>query len=120
MRIVKEVINAGAVAASTNFTAYNMDHLHGFSAIVNLTGSSSLNGTLKLQVSNNAFLDNVNNNPDPNAVWADQPGSTYTVTADGVYAWDLTATDFGAVRVVYTRTAGSANMVIYIRAKGII
>ncbi len=119
MRIIKEVLTAPAQATSLNFQPYNTDYLQGYSMIVSIANQSSLNGTLKIQVSNNAFLDNVNNNLDPNAVWDDLPGSTNTITTNGTVSYNVSDVQYGAFRLVYTRTAGTADFTVYVRAKGI-
>lgn len=78
----------------------------------------TITGTLKLQISNNAFNGNVNNNPDANAVWVDYTSSSQAVSGAGSVAWNVADVYFKAVRVVWTRTAGTGTISTILHAKG--
>lgn len=78
----------------------------------------ALAGTLKLQASNNAFLDNTNNGEDPAAVWVDIPGSSVTVAAAGTQIWNVSDVYYKSVRQVYTSTSGNGVYTSYVYAKG--
>lgn len=107
------------MSASWSAPALNIDNLEGYSIVASWTGTAT--GTLKLQMSNNAFIyENTNNNADPNAVWTDIPGSPYTVSAAGTYAWNVADAYYRAYRVVFTATVGAAGTAtLWHFAKGI-
>lgn len=99
--------------------AQNIDNIEGYSIVASWTGTAPT-GILKLQMSNNAFIyENTNNNPDPNAIWTDIPGSPYNVTAAGTYAWNVADAYYRAYRVVYTFTSGTGTASLYHYGKGI-
>lgn len=107
------------MSANWNSLAVNVDNLIGYSVGASWSGSTPT-GSLKLQVSNNAFIyENTNNNLDPNAVWTDVPGSTFAVAGNGSYFWNVADVYYRAFRVVYTFTSGTGNATLYIFAKGI-
>lgn len=106
-------------AATTNGAAFGLDHMEGYSVTVAATETvASLVGTLKLQASNNAFADNVNNNEASDAVWVDIPGSSQSVSGTGNFMWNVESAYYRAFRVVWTRTSGTGTFDIQIYAKG--
>ncbi len=78
----------------------------------------ALTGALTLQASNNAFLDNVNNEEDPDAIWTEITGSSVSVTTTGTHIWNVADCYYKAARVVWTATAGIGDYVSYTFAKG--
>ena len=98
--------------------AMGMDNMDGYSVCAVWSGASPA-GTFKLQACNNPFTNNVNQTPDPAAVWVDIPGSDFTVTGDGDYFWNVSDVYYRAYRLVYTRVSGSATATAYLFAKGI-
>ena len=75
-------------------------------------------GTIKLQISNDGFDGNVNNNLNPNATWVDYTGSTQSVSGAGTAAWNVSGVYFKHVRVVWTRTTGLGTVSNILHAKG--
>lgn len=69
-------------------------------------GAGDLVGTLKLQAS----LDN--------STWVDISGSSVAVTASANNVWDVTRAGYRYVRVVWTYTSGTGNVVVTIHIKG--
>lgn len=109
-----------ALATSQNDAALNVEHLEGVSYIAKITSSSGpLTGTFKIQVSNDAFLNNVNNNEDPNATWIDYASSTQAVSGSTILGWNITDIYFKAVRLVWTATSGAGSAEVKIQAKGV-
>jgi hypothetical protein len=106
--------------ASFNGAAYHMEHLDGYSICASWTETSAtLAGTLKLQASNNAFTDNVNNNEDANSVWVDVTGSAVAVSGSGSQFWNVSDVYYKAFRIVWTRASGQGSFTAYIHAKGV-
>lgn len=110
-----------SLAATFNGNAISIDFLDGYSVVVAIVGTVA--GTVKLQMSNNAFLDNVGDltaaqiaNPD--AVWEDLPGSEYAVANTANFAWNIADPYYEAFRYVWTRTSGTGTLKAYIMAKG--
>lgn len=105
--------------ATFNGAAFGLDHMTGYSVIARaLETSATLGGTLKLQCSNNAFTNNVNNTEASDAIWVDISGSTQNVSGTGNFAWNVDAAFYKAMRVVWTRTSGEGTADIHIHAKG--
>lgn len=100
--------------------AYNIEHLDGYSICAQVIETvASLAGTLKLQASNNAFMDNTDNQENPNAIWVDVPSTSVALTAGSTNVfWDVSSAFYEAFRVSWTRTTGSGNVTLFIIAKG--
>ena len=117
--------DSGSMNATFNGTAFLLDSMEGFSIAWAWTETSAaLAGTLKLQASNNAFLDNpaypASLNINPNALWVDIPGSSVTlVTGSGSQFWNVADVYYRSVRVVWTRTSGQGTYTANLWAKGI-
>lgn len=105
--------------ASFNGGAFLLERLSGFSIVAGVTESSaSLAGTLKLQVSNNAFKDTTSNTERSDAVWIDLASSSFTLTAGSAnYVWNFSDANYEAVRIVWTRTSGQGSVSAYFIAK---
>jgi hypothetical protein len=110
----------GNLEASFNTDPFRIENFDGFSLSAVVTGASSLDGTLKLQGSNDmgasagtggAGIRGVTN-------WFDLSG-TETINANGIKAWNHTNAWFRWVRVVYTRVGGSGSLALRINAKGV-
>ena len=110
---------AYSLNASSNPVTYLVERMAGYSILANIVESlATLTGTLKLQASNNAYLDNVNMNPNPAAVWVDIPNSTVTLTGGNTTAmWNTTDVFYESVRVVWTHTGGQGTFTPYFMAK---
>lgn len=113
-------MNASFNGTSANRTLYLVERMKSYSICADIVETSaSLAGALKLQASNNAYLDNVNNDANPNAVWVDVPSSTITLTAGSTaIMWNVTDVGYECVRVVWTRTSGQGTFTPYFLAKG--
>lgn len=105
--------------ATSNPVMYMVERMVGYSILANIVETSAtLAGTLKLQASNNAWLDNVNMDVNPNAVWVDIPSSSVTLTGGNTSAmWNTTDVFYETVRVVWTRTGGQGTFTPYFMAK---
>ncbi len=94
---------AVSLAASSNGTVIKVEkQFEGFALQAVISGSGSLNGTLKIQ----AAIDT----GDTPTNWADIGGTTAAVIADGVTMWSIGRHHFKWVRIVFTRTAGTGNL----------
>lgn len=115
-----QVPTAISMNASFNDVGYNLEHLEGFSICAAVIETvANLAGTLKLQASNNAFLDNTDNNVNPNAVWVDVPSSSVALVSGNTSVfWNVSDCFYEAVRIVWTSTSGQGNIKYYVIAKG--
>lgn len=112
------VATSQSLAASFNGSPYKVDFSHGFSLCAQITDGGSINGSFKLQASNNAFDANVNNDTRSDAIWVDIPSTATAVTGTTAIFWNVGDCYYEAVRVVYTRTGGTGTALIYFLAKG--
>jgi hypothetical protein len=98
-----------------------LGYINGYSIVVAVTASAgTLAGDLTLQLSNNAFLDNVNNNANTSATWITVTDSTKaisTTTTASTY-WNIPDANYSAYRIVWTRSGGSGAYTAYHYAKG--
>lgn len=95
------------MAESFNDTPISMEYCQGMSVQIHWDGTSPV-GVFKLQASNNAFTDNVNNNVNPDAYWVDITDASVTVGADtGTHMWNISEIFYSAIRVVYTADGGT-------------
>ena len=117
--------DTGSMSASFNGDALGLDSMEGYSIGLTWTETAgSVAGILKLQASDNAFLDNPgwpqSVNINPNATWTDITGTAATLTTGpGTQFWNVSDVYYRAVRVVWTRTSGSGAYVAELFAKGI-
>lgn len=127
MRIVRKPERGGTPAdldmsASFNSQPYSVENLsHGSIQAIWATVTAPV-GTFKLQVSNNAFKNNVgtddSNNWNTGATWEDMPGSSVDAGgAAGHHMWELWKCGYEAIRIVYTRTSGSGTANLLFIAK---
>lgn len=87
-----------AVMTSNITTAgQTLEQAFGFSLQANITSSALVSGTLKLQAS----LDNAN--------WADIAGTTQTISATGVYFYNVTDVMYPWVRAVWADSGSDAS-----------
>lgn len=112
-------MNASFNGAVTDGLAYLIERLSSFSIVASVTETSaSLAGTLKLQISNNAFKDATSNTERSDAVWVDLASSSFTLTAGSdTYVWNFSYASYEAVRLVWTRTSGQGTVSAYFIAK---
>ena len=108
-----------SMGASFNGAAIHLESLQGFSISAFWTDAgASLEGTLTIQGSNNAFMDNTGNQENPSAVWDDLPGFLAIVDGSGSFFWNIADVYFKAARIKWERAAGSGTLTAYIYAKG--
>lgn len=89
--------------ASVSSDGIRVDNVDRFSIQLVWSGGGSPVGSLKLQVSNDLRDDSASV-----AHWTDLPDTTVAVSDDGDNLWDIAEPTYRWVRVVYTRTSGSA------------
>ncbi len=82
--------------------------------------ATEISGAFSIEVSNNAFTDNVNLQENPDAQWDEISGSSVTATGAGHQMWNVSSAFYTATRVKYTATAGSGSVDLRFRAKGVI
>jgi hypothetical protein len=113
-------VSASMNATSTNLRTFLVERMKYYSIVADIAETSaSLAGTIKLQASNNAYLDNVNMDLNPAAVWVDVPSSSVVLTAGSTQTmWNVADVGYEAVRVNWTRTSGQGTMTFYFMAKG--
>lgn len=105
--------------ATFNGDAMGIQFVNGFSICASWSGTD-LDGTIKLQASNNPFTDNVNMTINPSAVWVDITGSSVVVSADtGSQFYNVADANYWAYRIVWTRTDGTGTLVAHHLIKGI-
>lgn len=112
-------MNASFDGAAADGLAYNIERLSTFSIVARVTETSaSLAGTLKLQVSNNAFKDATSLTERSDAIWVDLASSDFTLTAGSDdYVWNFCDAGYESVRIVWARTSGQGTVSAYFIAK---
>ena len=107
-----------SLGASFNGDAMGIEFVNGYSICASWTEVGSLDGTLKLQASNNPFTDNVNMTPNPSAVWVDVTGSSVAVSAAGSQFYNVSDANYSAYRIVWTRVDGGGELTVHHLIKG--
>ena len=116
MKTAKRTDNL-SLDATFNADAVGIEFVNGYSVCAEWTGSD-LDGTLKLQASNDPFTDNVNMTPNPAATWVDVTGSSVTVSAAGSQFYNVSDANYAAYRLVWTRVDGTGNIKVVNLIKG--
>jgi hypothetical protein len=112
MKFVNDVIvDAESVAITFESDAVLLDQIYGFSFHAIISGSP--NGSIKLQASNDPVR-----NGDDVANWIDVANSSQSVTVAGQFFWNVDASFYKWVRVVYTAVSGSGSCTVNYSAKG--
>lgn len=93
-------LSSQSLAASVNGTAVTVGNVETLNLQVVVSSCSSCAGVFKLQASNAASP--------ATADWTDIDGTQQTLSADGNFMWNLQRPGYKKLRLVYTRTAGSA------------
>jgi hypothetical protein len=115
MRNNNDVLNSGLVSGDYASPAYDLRNMVGYSVSVAMSGGLSPVGTLKLQGS----VDKADNGVPTTWVDISQPvTSIVAINGDGNTIYNYSNAFYRWVRVVYTRTSGSANMVVTVNSKG--
>jgi len=117
---MKTAKRADSISLGASFIgdAMGIEYVNGYSICASWTEVGTLDGTIKLQASNNPFTDNVNMTPDPNAVWVDISGSSIAVSDAGSQFWNVSDANYSAYRLVWTRVSGSGTFTAYHLIKG--
>lgn len=110
--------DSASLNASVNGAGFKVERLIGASFQFKWTDSGALDGTLKLQASNDAFVDNPTAPENPNATWNDIDNSSITVSGSSSDVIDLLDTQVQALRWVWTRVAGAGSLTVVISSKG--
>jgi hypothetical protein len=112
--------DTGDLSANYTGPAFKIESMTLFAVCAEWAGNPT--GTLALQASNNAFIDNVtgpNNNENPNATWISMTGSDYPTGGNaGQYFYNFDGAGFLAFRLIYTSTSGSGSIKAQLNAKG--
>jgi len=121
MKIATRTDSAVSMDASGNGAAMRITYIDGYSVVVAITrATGTLAGDFTLQLSNDAFLDNVNNNANSAATWVTVSSSSQavsTTTTASIY-WNIPDANYDAYRIVWTRTSGTGSYTAYHLAKG--
>ena len=113
--------DVASMNASFTSAAYHIEHLIGYSICGTWAQTAAtLSGLIKLQASNNAFMDNVNNEENPDATWVDITGSSIAVSGSGDQFWNVSDAYYKAFRIVWVRSGGQGTYTAFITAKGVI
>jgi hypothetical protein len=90
----------------------------GYSLILTATETSAtLAGTVKLQMSNNAFKED-SGAEDPSATWVDITGATDDISGTSEVAFNVDGSHYRAVRYVYTSSSGNGTAQAFWHATG--
>lgn len=98
-----------SLTTTYNFDAINVQDIEGFTLQINWTDALNLEGTFSLEAS----IDNIN--------FATIPASSQSVPStilDGTHVYDMHSFHYPYVRLVWTRTAGSATIDIWYCNRG--
>ena len=101
----KTIMKVAARAASLTTPSLDFDGSQ-YSLHVVVKNSDTLTGSIKVQVSNN------------NSDWTDHPDFTLALTGDTSAMWRDWAAQYRYLRVVFTRSAGSADLEVVFNSKG--
>lgn len=105
-----------SMASSFNDTPICVEYMVGLSIQASWSGTPT--GALKLQASNHAFDQNVNNGILAAPIWTDIPGSSVSLTGSaGTQMWDISEVYYEAIRVVYTASSGTGSIQLYYLGK---
>jgi hypothetical protein len=107
-----------SLGASVNGAGYKVERMIGASFQPTWTDGGAVDGSFKLQGSNNAFVDNPTAPENANASWEDIDDSTIAITGSSSDLINVSDIQFQAIRWVYTRTAGTGSMTVVICGKG--
>ncbi len=115
MKTIQRTITVDLSATGVS-VAQAVDNIEGYSICASWDGGV---GTLELEASNNAFLDNVNNNENPSATWVTITGSSVAISGAGTQFWNVSDVYYRAFRIKYTSTSGTGTLTAYVFCKGI-
>jgi hypothetical protein len=106
-----QIVTSGDMSADVTSKGVFLDQLALYSIQAVWSGSSPT-GTFKLQVSNDYVPVSQTNSDPANAVtsWTDYTASSYAITANGDYMWNVTVAGYCWVRLKYTFTSGTGTL----------
>ena len=105
--------SAQSIGASFSSDKLAVGSFEGIAIDARWSGGGTPIGTLKVQVSNDP-----ESTADASIVWTDYTGSSLSVSGNsGSIMYDIAPHNFNLIRVVYTRTSGSASMDIIVNRR---
>lgn len=114
------IFTASSLGASFNSAPVRLENMTLFSAQIVVTGSAALNGTFTLEGSNDFGADPTGAGADVTGLsnWTTIGSTSQAVTADGSVLYNIVDPAFRWIRVVWTRTGGTATATARFNAKG--
>lgn len=109
------VYTAGDMAGSLTSAAVSLYQIYGWSAQFVFTGSPV--GTLKVQVSDDRYLNEYNAVQTPTN-WTDLVDSSTAIAAAGDITYNVDTAYYNWIRFVYTRSSGSGTLDGRVNLKG--
>ena len=108
MRVFEySLVTNGSMGASITSALQNLEQMMMAGIQANWSGTSPV-GTLSLQISND------------NTTWTDYSGSSTSVSGNtGNFMWNLWATPYQYIRVIYTRASGTGTLNVTVNGKGV-
>ena len=105
------------MGASFNSKPVNLSNEYSYAIQAIWSAGTATSGTIKLQASCDPGMSDAT--PPASTNWTDISGSANTIsTTSGNIMWDVAACGYRWVRVVYTRTAGTATINVNMNLKG--
>lgn len=114
--IRRRLLNAQSMGATFNSSPTNIERMDNVSIQTNVSGSSSPVGTFKVQVSND-YEQDADGTVRAAGNWIDVTGLSQAISGDTQILFELALTAAAWVRLVYTRTSGTATANAYLVAK---
>lgn len=104
--------SAGNMGASVNGVPFRIDESDVFAIQAVVSGSASLDGTLRLQASCDV-------GPEATAVvnWTDVPDTDEAVVSDGTFLWNIVGAGWRWVRLAWVWTSGTGTLAARVQAK---
>lgn len=116
----KQIVVNQAVNATVNSPAIPVVNTYGYAVQAVYTGT--INGTIKLQASVDAFKYVNDNQPQVPTNWDDIANSSFVLSSAGVTVWNVTGAFYTFFRVVFTDASGgtsTGHLTINANAKGV-
>lgn len=107
MRVTpKNLVPGTSIAGNINSATQQLDQVYAYSMQAIIVSGGSVNGTLKLQCSNNS------------TDWNDIEDSSFSIVAAGSTMWNISSSNYKYVRCVWTvgsASTGTLNVLFYAR-----
>jgi hypothetical protein len=110
------VISNGNMSGSLTSSPIFLDQKNMVSVQAVYTGAP--NGAIKLQVSNDAGVINYDGSVSGVTNWTDYTGAVASISSAGSQAFDVTATSFRWMQVVYVFSSGNGTLNVRVESKG--